>query len=159
METRHKIVGLDRACKEIGNWKENGLKIVFTNGCFDILHPGHIDYLEKARDLGGKLVVGLNTDKSVRKIKGFGRPIMKLEDRGRMLASLAFVDMVVPFEEETPIKLIKSIAPDILVKGKDYEIENIVGADFVMANGGEVKTIDLLKGYSTSEIIEKIKRI
>jgi rfaE bifunctional protein nucleotidyltransferase chain/domain len=131
---------------------------VFTNGCFDILHLGHLDYLEKSRDLADKLVVGLNTDKSVRQLKGPGRPINNEYARARMLAAMSFVDLVIAFNEETPLELIKKVKPDILVKGKDYEVENIVGAEFVIGNGGEVKTIELKKGYSTTDIINKIKK-
>jgi rfaE bifunctional protein nucleotidyltransferase chain/domain len=157
METSRKILDHETGPDVIRSWKEEGLKIVFTNGCFDILHLGHLDYLEKSRNLGDKLVIGLNTDRSVRKIKGPGRPINSEKARARMLAALVFVDAVIPFDEETPLELIKKVQPDILVKGKDYRIENIVGADFVMGNGGEVKTIDLIEGYSTTDLIEKIK--
>lgn len=158
METNRKILDPESDLELIHQWKAAGLKIVFTNGCFDILHLGHLDYLEKSRNLGDKLVVGLNTDHSVRLLKGKGRPIQDEMTRSRMLASLFFVDAVVSFDEETPLELIKRVQPDILVKGKDYKIENIVGADFVMGNGGEVKTIDLIEGYSTTDLIEKIKK-
>jgi rfaE bifunctional protein nucleotidyltransferase chain/domain len=157
METSRKILDLKTGLDVIRSWKEEGLKIVFTNGCFDILHLGHLDYLEKSRSLGDKLVIGLNTDRSVRKLKGRGRPINSEMARARMLAALVFVDAVIPFDEETPLELIKKVQPDVLVKGKDYRIENIVGADFVMGNGGEVKTIELIEGYSTTDLIEKIK--
>jgi rfaE bifunctional protein nucleotidyltransferase chain/domain len=119
----------------------------------------HLYYLEKSRNLGDKLVLGLNTDHSVKKLKGPDRPINNENARARMLAALVFVDIVIAFDEETPLKLIKKVRPDILVKGKDYNIKNIVGADFVMENGGEVKTIDLLEGYSTTGLIEKIKKV
>lgn len=158
METSRKILDPESDLELIRQWKAAGLKIVFTNGCFDILHLGHLDYLEKSRNLGDKLVVGLNTDHSVRLLKGKGRPIQDEMTRSRMLAALFFVDAVVSFDEETPLELIKRVQPDILVKGKDYRIENIVGADFVMGNGGEVKTIDLIEGYSTTDLIEKIKK-
>ncbi len=131
--------------------------MVFTNGCFDILHLGHIDYLEKARFLGDKLVVGLNDDDSVRRLKGESRPINNLKARSSMLAALEFVDAVVPFEEDTPLSLISSLLPDVLVKGNDYTIDNIVGADVVIENGGRVETIELVKGYSTTTIINKLK--
>jgi rfaE bifunctional protein nucleotidyltransferase chain/domain len=159
METTRKIVSLEKSLKIINLWKKQGSKIVFTNGCFDILHLGHLDYLEKSRNLGDKLVLGLNTDHSVKKLKGPDRPINNENARARMLAALVFVDIVIAFDEETPLKLIKKVRPDILVKGKDYNIKNIVGADFVMENGGEVKTIDLLEGYSTTGLIEKIKKV
>lgn len=134
-------------------------KIVFTNGCFDIMHLGHLDYLSKSADLGDKLIVGLNSDSSIRKIKGEERPISDIISRSTMLASLSFVDAVIIFEEETPEKLINFITPDILVKGNDYKTSEIIGAEYVLSKGGEVKTIDLVKGYSTSFTIEKIKKL
>ncbi len=137
-------------------WKEQGLKIVFTNGCFDILHRGHVDYLAKAADCGNKLVVGLNTDSSVRKLKGNNRPIQDEYSRLQILASLQFVDAVVLFDEDTPYSLIKEIIPDVLVKGSDYKPENIVGYDVVTTNGGSVLTLDFIEGYSTSAIEKKI---
>lgn len=158
METNRKILPLNEALKIISDWKQNGTKVVFTNGCFDILHIGHLDYLEKSRDLADKLVVGLNTDNSVRQLKGTDRPINNEYARARMLAAMSFVDLVIAFDEETPLELIKKVKPDILVKGKDYEVENIVGAEFVIGNGGEVKTIELKEGYSTTDIINKIKK-
>lgn len=140
-------------------WKSNGLKIAFTNGCFDILHFGHVDYLEKAKGLADKLVVGLNTDASIKRIKGESRPIVDQVSRSRVMAALAFVDAVVLFDEDTPLKLIQSVKPDVLVKGNDYNICNIVGADFVMSYGGKVDTVPLIEGYSTSKIIEKIQNL
>jgi rfaE bifunctional protein nucleotidyltransferase chain/domain len=134
-----------------------GNKIVFTNGCFDILHLGHIDYLSKAKSLGDFLIIGLNTDLSVRKIKGEGRPVTDQHSRAVILASLRFVDAVILFDEETPYNLIKEIKPDVLVKGSDYLVKDIAGSDVVSANGGKVVTIDFLEGYSTSSIISKIK--
>lgn len=132
-------------------------KIVFTNGCFDLLHLGHIDYLGKAADLGDLLIVGVNTDASVNKLKGVNRPISKAEQRLHLLASLFFVDAVILFDEETPYDLIRFIQPQVLVKGGDYSIDNIVGADLVKAGGGFVHTIPLLTGYSTTLTEEKIK--
>lgn len=132
--------------------------MVFTNGCFDILHLGHVDYLEKARQRGDKLVLGLNTDLSVKRLKGADRPLNDEYSRGRLLAALAFVDALTYFDEDTPYELIKELKPDILVKGNDYLAENIVGADIVIANGGKVETIALVEGYSTTNIIEKIKK-
>ena len=155
--TSKKILSIPEAQKVVQGWKQKGQKIVFTNGCFDILHLGHIDYLEKSRNLGDRLVVGLNTDDSVSRIKGESRPIVKEESRARVMAALEFVDAVVFFNEDTPYDLINNIKPDILVKGSDYLTENIVGADIVMENGGKVETIDLVDGFSTSGIIEKIK--
>jgi rfaE bifunctional protein nucleotidyltransferase chain/domain len=156
--TSNKIYNLPTLIQVCDGWKRGGEKIVFTNGCFDIIHLGHVDYLEKARSLGNRLVIGLNTDKSVSTIKGPQRPIVDENARARVLAALCFVDAVVFFDEPTPIDLITSICPDILVKGNDYTIETIVGSDFVIRNGGEVKTIELVKGYSTSSIIEKIRK-
>lgn len=138
-------------------WAFREKKTVFTNGCFDILHLGHIDYLSKAADLGDILIIGLNTDFSVKKIKGDKRPVNKEISRAAVLASLNFVSAVVLFDEETPYDLIKFIRPNILVKGSDYKPENIVGSDIVKENGGEIITIDFLEGYSTSSIIENIK--
>ncbi len=133
-------------------------KIVFTNGCFDILHLGHVDYLRKARDLGDVLIVGLNTDASVSRIKGPLRPVQDEKSRAELMASLAFVDAVVLFDEPTPYHLIKQVQPDILVKGKDYKAEDVVGYDVVTVKGGEVVTIDLVEGYSTSNVIERIMK-
>lgn len=137
--------------------KKEGKKIVFTNGCFDIVHAGHVDYLEKAKSLGDFLIVGLNSDSSVRKLKGKDRPINPQEYRKRVLEGLKAVDMVIIFEEDTPYRLIKEIKPDILVKGGDWKVENIVGADFVMSYGGKVYTIDFVYDISTTKIIQKVK--
>ena len=138
--------------------KGNGKKIVFTNGCFDILHVGHITYLRKAKRLGDILVIGVNSDDSVRRLKGESRPINTCKDRMTILSSLDFVDYVVEFKEDTPAELIEKIIPDVLVKGGDYKVEEIAGADFVIANGGEVKIIDFVPGKSTTGIVEKMKR-
>lgn len=137
-------------------WRRNKEKIVFTNGCFDLLHLGHIDYLSKAADLGTKLIIGLNSDLSTQNLKGPNRPICNQTSRAALLASLFFVDAVILFDEPTPITLISTILPQVLVKGADYEIENIVGAKEVIANKGEVKTITFLPGYSTTAIEQKI---
>jgi len=157
-QTSHKIVSQQELQKRIKSWQSKGQKVVFSNGCFDILHLGHIDYLEKARAFGDKLVIGLNSDDSVRVLKGSSRPVNLQEARARMLAALSFVDGVTVFEEETPQELIEYLLPNVLVKGSDYNIENIVGAKSVIANGGSVETIDLVNGYSTTNIIEKIKK-
>jgi rfaE bifunctional protein nucleotidyltransferase chain/domain len=138
-------------------WEFKGRKVVFTNGCFDILHLGHIDYLAKAADMGDKLVIGLNTDESVSRIKGSHRPITDQNSRAMLLASLSFVSAVVLFDEDTPYELISAIKPDVLVKGADYKPEDIVGYDIVTAKGGTVETLEYLEGYSTSAIEEKIK--
>lgn len=138
-------------------WRLLEKKVVFTNGCFDLLHLGHIDYLSKAADMGDKLVIGLNSDASASALKGPGRPITDQLSRSVMLASFSFVDAVVIFDEPTPLHLIELVRPDILVKGADYSIEQIVGADLVLKYGGEVKTIEYLSGYSTSLIEKKIR--
>jgi rfaE bifunctional protein nucleotidyltransferase chain/domain len=137
--------------------REKGKKIVFTNGCFDIIHAGHVDYLEKAKSLGDFLVVGLNSDESVKRLKGPTRPVNPVEQRKKVLQALKPVDLVIVFEEDTPERLIKEIKPDVLVKGGDWKIENIVGADFVMSYGGKVCTIDFVYDTSTTKIIEKVK--
>ena len=155
--TESKILSREETKKQVEQWQSEGKKIVFTNGCFDIVHLGHIDYLEKARNLGDKLVLGLNTDASVQRLKGETRPVVNEYARARMMSAMSFIDAVTLFDEETPKELIETLYPNILVKGDDYSVENIVGADFVMAHGGEVKTISLVKGYSTSAIIQKIK--
>jgi len=141
---------------KISEWKANKEVIVFTNGCFDILHPGHITYLAKATELGTKIIIGINTDNSVKRIKGNNRPILDEDSRALLLASVSFIDAVVFFDEDTPIKLIEKIIPNILVKGKDYKAEDIVGYDVVTKNGGKVETIDLVEGYSTTMIEKKI---
>lgn len=142
---------------QIRTWKEEGKKIVFTNGCFDLIHPGHIAYLNEAASLGDVLVVGLNTDQSVKKLKGENRPINNEFSRSQLIAAMFFVDAVVFFGEETPLNLINSVQPDVLVKGGDYQIETIVGAKETLAKGGEVKVLSFLPGYSSTSIIEKIK--
>ena len=156
-QLKEKIVSQDQALKELKAWREKNKKIVFTNGCFDIIHPGHIDYLSQARDLGDILVLGLNTDQSVRRLnKGSNRPINDERTRAYVLAGLASVDLIVFFDEETPYNLIKLLQPNVLVKGKDYEVEKIIGFDILKENGGEVITIPFIDGYSTSSLIKKI---
>ncbi|HYW95284.1 MAG TPA: D-glycero-beta-D-manno-heptose 1-phosphate adenylyltransferase [Bacteroidales bacterium] len=139
------------------NWSENHRNIVFTNGCFDILHRGHIDYLYKAAQLGDILIIGLNSDASVRRIKGPERPLQDEDSRAMILAALEFTDYVIMFDEDTPYELITAVQPDILVKGSDYKAEDIVGYDIVTAKGGRVITIGFLPGYSTSAIVDKIR--
>ncbi len=139
-------------------WRLKDYKIAFTNGCFDLLHKGHIEYLASAADQGDILVVGLNSDESVKRIKGDNRPVQDETSRKLTLASLKMVTVVVVFEEDTPYELIKGVKPDVLVKGADYKEEDIVGADLVKGNGGEIVTVDLTEGYSTSNIISKIKK-
>ena len=153
-----KIKELTTAKDLVKQWKREGKKVVFTNGCFDILHLGHVDYLEHARDLGDKLVLGLNTDDSIGRFKGPNRPIQDQISRAHVLASLQSIDLVVFFNEDTPHRLIVELLPDVLVKGSDYLAENIIGADVVKKNGGVVKTIEFVPGYSTTRIIEKIKK-
>jgi rfaE bifunctional protein nucleotidyltransferase chain/domain len=152
-----KISELASLKKTIADWQSGGKKVVFTNGVFDLLHIGHITYLAKAAELGDKLIIGLNSDSSVKRIKGETRPINNQGSRAALLAALFFVDAVVVFEEDNPLNLITTLMPDILVKGADYAIENIVGAKEVLANGGEVKTINFVAGHSSTSIINKIK--
>ena len=137
--------------------RKQGKKIVFTNGCFDILHYGHIKYLQDAKGLADVLVLGLNSDSSVKKIKGSARPINKQLDRARVLSALSCVDYLTIFSEDTPLRLIRLIQPDVLVKGGDWQTEKIVGADFVKARGGKVLAIPYIKGYSTTKLINKIR--
>ena len=149
--------------KEIGQLaselKRTGKSIVFTNGCFDILHKGHLDLLKKAKSLGDILIVGLNNDTSVKKIKGPNRPVNNEKNRAFVLSCISFVDYVTLFSGTTPIKAIKSVRPDILVKGGDWKVKDIVGGDFVTMEGGRVVSIPLTRGYSTSRIIEKMAGI
>jgi rfaE bifunctional protein nucleotidyltransferase chain/domain len=153
---KNKILSGSDLERNLAYWRFRDQKIVFTNGCFDILHLGHIDYLSKASELGNILIIGVNTDSSVSRIKGPQRPLQDQESRSVILASLKFVDAVVLFDEDTPYELIRQIQPDILVKGADYKPEEIVGYDIVMAKGGKVITLDFLPGYSTSGIEKKI---
>lgn len=155
---REKILSPESLTIKLNAWRKANRKIVFTNGCFDILHLGHVDYLSKAADLGDVLILGLNTDASVSRIKGPDRPINDEISRSFIIASLQFVDAVVLFDEPTPYNLINEVQPDILVKGKDYNAEDVVGFDIVTAKGGKVETIDLVEGYSTTLIIQKILR-
>jgi len=154
---KDKIFDLDSLKNKVISWKENGHKIVFTNGCFDIMHKGHIEVLSKSSDLGDKLIIGLNSDSSVQKLKGNSRPIIDENSRAIALAALSFVDAIVLFSEETPINLISTLNPDILAKGGDYEIRTIVGHEIVQKNGGEVILIPFVDGFSSTNIINKIK--
>ncbi|MBQ2397558.1 MAG: D-glycero-beta-D-manno-heptose 1-phosphate adenylyltransferase [Bacteroidales bacterium] len=137
-------------------WRNANERIVFTNGCFDLLHLGHVDYLAKAKDLGERLIIGVNTDSSVKRLKGEHRPLQDENSRLHILAALQSVDAVVLFDEDTPYELIKEIEPDILVKGADYKIKNIVGYDIVVSRGGSVQTIEFIEGYSTTLIEKRI---
>jgi len=156
MPTSDKIYSVEALLVKRQEWKDQ--KVVFTNGCFDILHLGHVDYLEKAAAKGDRLIVALNTDASVSQLKGPNRPVNNENARARLIAALSFVDAVTFFSDDTPFSLIKELIPDVLVKGSDYNISNIVGADVVMENGGKVETIDLVEGYSTTNIINKINQ-
>jgi len=154
-----KIRSADALKNTLDYLRKKGKKVVFTNGCFDILHYGHVKYLDDAKKLGDVLVVAINTDKSVKNIKACGRPIINEKDRARVLSALTCVDFVTFFGEETPIKVIKALKPDILVKGADWHVSKIAGKDFVESYGGKVKTISYIKGYSTTSIINKIKAL
>ncbi len=154
-----KVLTSEEIKRQLARWHLKNDKIVFTNGCFDILHRGHLEYLAHSSDMGDRLIIGLNSDASVKKIKGDSRPLNDEYSRGYALASLGFVDAVVVFDEETPEELIKTLKPDILVKGSDYSENEIVGGAFVKENGGEVKTIPLTEGFSTTNFIEKIKTL
>mgnify|MGYP006146545969 FL=1 len=157
--TEYKIASLAEAIEIRKNWKTTGDKVVFTNGCFDILHLGHIDYLEKSSEFGTKMIVAVNSDASVRTLeKGVERPINSEYARARLIAALGFVSLVIIFGESTPLELIQALNPDVLVKGDDYTIETIIGAKEVLAAGGEVKTIALVPDYSTTTIIQKLKQ-
>ena len=152
-----KICSFKAATARVTAWRNAGEKIVFTNGCFDLLHTGHVTYMEDARNLGSRLIIGLNTDNSVRKLKGPSRPIIHEKDRARVLAAMASVDMVILFDQDTPMTLIKSIKPDILAKGADYTEETVVGAAEVKSWGGRVALIPLVQGHSSSNIVDNIK--
>ncbi|MFT4094637.1 MAG: D-glycero-beta-D-manno-heptose 1-phosphate adenylyltransferase [Niabella sp.] len=151
-----KIMPLQKAVALRTQWKQQGQKVVFTNGVFDILHAGHIQSLGSARDCGDRLIIGLNADASVKRLKGESRPIIGQQDRARLLAALFFVDAVIFFEEDTPVKLIEALLPDVLVKSADYSMDNIAGAKEVIASGGEVKIMPFVEGLSTTKIIDKI---
>ncbi len=155
---KNKIFQINDFLPTLSKWKAQNQQLVFTNGCFDLLHRGHVDYLQKAAQLGDKLIIGLNTDASVSRIKGDSRPIQDELSRAELLSAFGFVDAVIFFDDDTPYELIKTIIPDILVKGADYNPEDIIGYDIVVGNGGKVSTIEFLEGYSTSSIIEKIKK-
>ena len=146
----------EEAKNQVDEWKSSGLTVVFTNGCFDILHRGHVEYLSDAKACGDKLVLALNSDSSVLKLKGDPRPIQNQEDRTIILNALESVDLVVVFDQDTPAEIIQTLLPDVVAKGGDYTPETIVGADIVTSNGGEVKVIPFRTGYSSSKIIDKI---
>lgn len=148
-----------RMLKQCVHWKKEKKKIVFSNGCFDLLHPGHVDYLKSARALGDVLIIGLNTDASIRILKGEKRPVNGLDDREIMLSAMRWVDGVVPFAQETPLELIRYLRPDVLVKGGDYTVDSMVGSSDVLAWGGDACTIAFKDGYSSSQLIEKVCRL
>tara|TARA_Y100001968_G_scaffold279340_1_gene275215 strand:+ start:765 stop:1256 length:492 start_codon:yes stop_codon:yes gene_type:complete len=152
-----KIFALEELQSKIEKWKDAGDKIIFTNGCFDIIHRGHIEVLANTADLGSRLIIGLNSDNSIQQLKGTNRPIVDERSRALLLASLHFVDAVILFSEKTPYNLISCILPDVLAKGGDYKIEEIAGHDIVQKNGGEVILIPLTEGFSSTNIIKKIK--
>jgi rfaE bifunctional protein nucleotidyltransferase chain/domain len=157
--TSHKVVDRAAAARWVQELRAQGQKVVFTNGCFDLLHPGHVHYLEEARALGDALIVGVNTDASAARLnKGPGRPLTPEADRARVLAALACVDRVVLFDEDTPLELITALQPDILVKGGDYQLHEIVGREIVLARGGQVVALPFLPGYSTSALLERLRR-
>jgi len=154
-----KIKSIPNAVKAVKRLKRKSKKIVFTNGCFDILHAGHASYLSKARSLGDALIVGLNSDSSVKKIKGASRPVVPQRNRAILLSAMEAVSLIVIFNELTPLELIKKIRPDVLVKGGDWQKEDIVGSDFVESYGGKVRSLAYLKGLSTRGLIDKIRRL
>ena len=153
---KNKMLSREALETKLAEWRSAGETIVFTNGCFDILHRGHVEYLAQAADLGDKLIAGLNTDASVKRLKGESRPVNDEKSRALLLSALQFIDAVVFFDEDTPYELIKQVQPDILVKGNDYKPEKIVGYDIVTAKGGKVLTIDLVEGFSTTNIIKRL---
>ena len=155
---KSKIYSLSDLKIQSDKWKENGEKIVFTNGCFDLVHRGHIEVLANTADLGDKLIIGLNSDSSIKELKGENRPIMDEISRSILLASLQFVDAIVFFSEETPYKLIETLIPDVLAKGGDYKVTEIAGNEVVSENGGEVILVPFIDGFSSTNIVEKIKQ-
>lgn len=159
MSVEDKIMSLKTLLSQLGQWRKKGEKIVFTNGCFDILHTGHITLINHCATLGDKVIIGLNADKSVQKLKGENRPVNNENDRALLLASLQHVDAVVLFEEETPLNLITAISPDVLVKGGDYTIGEIIGANDVLATGGSVEIVSLVAGKSTTALIRQLNNL
>jgi D-beta-D-heptose 7-phosphate kinase / D-beta-D-heptose 1-phosphate adenosyltransferase len=156
MRSQDKVLTLDRLLVRVSEWHSDGDVIVFTNGCFDLLHTGHITLLEECRKFGDRVIVGINSDESVRKLKGSGRPVVFECDRARIVAALAVTDAVVLFSEDTPIELIRRARPDVLVKGGDYSQSSIVGADDVRAWGGKVEIVAIVEGFSTTKILQRI---
>tara|TARA_Y100001954_G_C15348317_1_gene378045 strand:+ start:55 stop:543 length:489 start_codon:yes stop_codon:yes gene_type:complete len=157
-KVREKIITTDNLVLKIRQWKKNKVKIAFTNGCFDILHLGHLEILTKSKEFGDRLIVAVNSDESVRKLKGKERPVNDFQTRSNMLASFSFVDYVVEFSDDTPKKLIQIIKPDFLIKGGDYKKKDIVGNDIVSSYGGETIIIPLIDGLSTTNTINKLNK-
>ena len=157
-KVREKIITTDNLALKVSQWKKNKMKVAFTNGCFDILHLGHLEILTKSKEFGDRLIVAVNSDESVRKLKGEERPINDFQTRSNMLASFSFVDYVVEFSDDTPKKLIQIIKPDFLIKGGDYKKKNIVGNDIVSSYGGETIIIPLIDGLSTTNTINKLNK-
>jgi D-glycero-beta-D-manno-heptose 1-phosphate adenylyltransferase len=153
-----KIFSLSDLKLQADKWKENEEKIVFTNGCFDLVHRGHVEVLANTADLGDRLIIGLNSDSSIKELKGVNRPIIDQQSRAILLASLQFVDAIVLFSEETPENLIETIIPNVLAKGGDYKVTQIAGHEVVLENGGEVILVPFIDGFSTTNIIDKIKK-
>lgn len=156
-EISNKIQNWEKAKKTVQDWQTLGLEVVFTNGCFDLVHYGHLYYLAEAAGLGHKLVVALNSDASIKKLKGQNRPIQEKKSRLHLMACLQFVDLVVEFEQDTPLDLITLLQPDILVKGGDWKAEEIVGSKIVLDLGGKVQSLAFVEGYSTTKLEDKIK--
>jgi len=159
MHTISKYITLKDLLEKLSQFRKQGKKIVFTNGCFDIMHLGHVRYLAAAKDKGEILIVGLNSDKSVNTIKGIKRPVINEDQRAEVLASLEYVDYIITFDEADPLKLIQAIKPDVLVKGADWQEDKIIGADFVKNHGGQVVRVPLVPKISTSSIIQKILKM
>ena len=157
LTAEEKIMPADRLAAHLAEWRAQGLRVGFTNGCFDILHPGHVKVLTAARGACDRLVVGLNSDASTRRLKGEGRPVQDERARAEVLAALEAVDLVVLFEEDTPINLIAQVKPSVLVKGGDYTREQVVGREIVEAHGGEVLLVDVLKGHSTTSLVQRAR--
>ena len=155
---KNKIFSLENLKTQVDKWKASGERVVFTNGCFDIVHQGHIEVLARTADLGTKLIIGLNSDSSIQRLKGKNRPIIQQQSRVILLASFSFVDAVVLFSEDTPINLISTLLPNVLAKGGDYEIETIVGHEIVQKNGGQVILVPFVDGFSSTTIIKKIRK-
>ena len=159
MDTSTKILNQADLATWAATQRAQGKKVVFSNGCFDLMHPGHVTYLEAARCLGDCLILGVNSDASIRRLKGETRPVMPVEARMRVLAGLHCVDALTIFEEDTPLKLIQTLTPQVLAKGADYQISEIVGAEWVQQHGGEVARIPLVAGFSTSDLIQRIQAL